>query len=53
MRSKHIVLVYHVPAQAITCGNFLEAENINFMVTFFYGFNEVEERIPLWEDLLL
>ncbi|KAF2589101.1 hypothetical protein F2Q70_00040381 [Brassica cretica] len=28
------------------------AENVNFTVTFVYGFNTIEERIALWEELV-
>lgn len=45
------VVVYKESAQVITCGFFLRSENINFTVSFVYGFNLVEERVTLWEEL--
>ena len=47
------VFVYSASAEAITCGIFIMAENINLTVTFAYGFNEVEARQSLWDELTL
>ncbi|CAA7041572.1 unnamed protein product [Microthlaspi erraticum] len=46
------VVIYSESAQQITCGISLEAENLNFTVTFIYGFNLLEQRTPLWADLV-
>ena len=46
------VVVYHESAQVVTCGFFLQQQNINLTVSFVYGFNLPEERVPLWEDLV-
>ncbi|VVB10332.1 unnamed protein product [Arabis nemorensis] len=45
-------MVYKVSAQAITCGIFVQGGNISMTVTFVYGFNSVEERQSLWEELV-
>lgn len=47
------VFVYSASAQAVTCGIFVMAENINFTVTFVYGSNDVEARKSLWNELSL
>ncbi|XP_018473666.2 uncharacterized protein LOC108844879 [Raphanus sativus] len=47
------VFVYSSSAQAVTCGIFIMAENVHFTVTFVYGFNEVEARKSLWNELSL
>lgn len=46
------VFIYKSSPQAVTCGVFLMAENVNFTVTFVYGFNTIEEWIALWEELV-
>lgn len=46
------VFIYKSSAQAVTCGIFLMAENVNYTVTFVYGFNKVAERLTLWEELV-
>ncbi|KAG2332029.1 hypothetical protein Bca52824_003209 [Brassica carinata] len=46
------VFICKASAQAVTCGIFLMAENINYTVTFVYGFNTVSERMVLWEELV-
>lgn len=46
-----IVTIYKASPQLITCGIFLQAEDVSFKVSFVYGFNQVEERRPLWEEL--
>lgn len=42
------MIIYNEFAQQITCGVFLEAENVSFTISFVYGFNLPEQRIPLW-----
>lgn len=46
-----IVTVYKASAQLITCGIFLQAEDVTFTVSFAYGFNQVEQRQSRWEEL--
>ncbi|KAG2299655.1 hypothetical protein Bca52824_036127 [Brassica carinata] len=46
-----MVTIYKASAQAVTCGIFIQAENINFTVSFVYAFNQPEERQALWEEL--
>lgn len=45
------VTVYQASSQAITCGIFISAENINFTVTFIYAKNMAEDRQELWREL--
>lgn len=45
------VTIYKASAQLITCGIFLQAEDVSFTVSFVYGFNQVEQIQALWEDL--
>lgn len=45
------VTVYKESAQLITCGIFIQAENISFTVYFAYGFNLPAQRLSLWEEL--
>lgn len=45
------VTVYQASSQAITCGIFISAENINFTVTFIYAKNLTEDRQELWREL--
>lgn len=47
------VLIYQASAHAVTCGIFIQAENVNLTVTFVYGFNQVEDRHSLWDELHL
>lgn len=35
----------------MTCGIFILAENLTLTVSFVYGYNQVEERRQLWEEL--
>lgn len=46
-----MMTLYQASAQAVTCGFFIAAENVNLTVTFFYAYNQVEEKRPLWEEL--
>lgn len=46
------LVVYKVSTPAITCGIFVQAENVSTTVTFVYGHNVVEERLSLWEELV-
>lgn len=36
----------------VTCGVFLPAGNVSLTISFVYGFNLVEERTTLWEELV-
>ncbi|CAF2110393.1 unnamed protein product, partial [Brassica napus] len=38
--------------RVVTCGIYLMAENVNFTVSFVYGFNTVLERKNLWEEMV-
>lgn len=46
------VFIYKTTEQAVTCGIFILAENINLTVTFVYGFNTAGERQMLWNELV-
>ena len=46
------VTIYQVSAQAVTCGIFILSESMSFTVTFVYGFNQVDRRSSLWEELV-
>ncbi|KAH0885456.1 hypothetical protein HID58_061552, partial [Brassica napus] len=46
------VFIYKSSAQVVTCGIYLMAENVNFTVSFVYGFNTVLERKNLWEEMV-
>ena len=46
------VTIYQVSAQTVTCGIFILSESRSFTVTFAYGFNQVEQRTSLWEELV-
>ncbi|KAG2255716.1 hypothetical protein Bca52824_075010 [Brassica carinata] len=46
-----IPTIYKSTAQAVTCGFYIPLENISVTVTFVYGFNAVEQRRALWEEL--
>ncbi|KAG7588702.1 Reverse transcriptase domain [Arabidopsis suecica] len=46
------VVVYQASSQMVTCGIFITAENVNLTVSFVYGFNQVDQRCPLWEELV-
>ncbi|XP_033143214.1 uncharacterized protein LOC117132596 [Brassica rapa] len=35
----------------VTCGVFILAQNLSLTVSFVYGFNQVEERQQLWDEL--
>ncbi|WZZ52528.1 hypothetical protein YC2023_052635 [Brassica napus] len=43
--------IYQSTPQAVTCGIFLLSENINLTVTFVYAYNQVEDKLQLWNDL--
>lgn len=47
------VFVYKASKQAVTCGIYIMAENINITVTFVYGLNVVAEREALWEEVVV
>ncbi|XP_024015937.1 uncharacterized protein LOC112089189 [Eutrema salsugineum] len=46
------VIIYQASAQAVTCGIFIASENVSLTITFVYGFNLVEDRHALWEELV-
>ena len=45
------VTIYQASPQVVTCGIFILAENLSLTVSFVYGFNQVEERQQLWDEL--
>ncbi|KAG2312978.1 hypothetical protein Bca52824_024535 [Brassica carinata] len=45
------VFIYKATEQAVTCGIYNMAENVNLTITFVYGMNLVGERQALWNDL--
>lgn len=47
------VFIYKASEQAVTCGIYIMAENVNITVTFVYGRNEVADRKALWEELIV
>lgn len=46
------VVVYKALAQMVTCGIFIEAGIISHTVSFVYGFNQVDQRQSLWEEMV-
>ncbi|KAF8110947.1 LOW QUALITY PROTEIN: hypothetical protein N665_0077s0010 [Sinapis alba] len=46
------MIIYNASSQSITCGVTILSQNLSFTVTFVYAFNQVEERISLWENLV-
>ncbi|KAG2290102.1 hypothetical protein Bca52824_049706 [Brassica carinata] len=47
------VFIYKATEQAVTCGIYIMAENVNLTITFVYGLNDVGDRHTLWNDLAL
>lgn len=45
------VTIYKASPQMVTCGIFILSQNLSFTVSFVYGFNQVDERQQLWDDL--
>ncbi|CAH2038637.1 unnamed protein product [Thlaspi arvense] len=45
------VFVYQSSAQAVTCGIFIQAQNVNLTITFVYGHNGTDLRRTLWDEL--
>ncbi|KAG5385047.1 hypothetical protein IGI04_036517 [Brassica rapa subsp. trilocularis] len=45
------VTIYQASPQVVTCGIFILADNLSLTVSFVYGFNQVEERQQLWDEL--
>ncbi|VVB09120.1 unnamed protein product [Arabis nemorensis] len=45
------LVIYQASAQLVTCGIFIPAQNVSLTVSFAYGFNLVEHRLSLWEEL--
>ncbi|CAN6933223.1 unnamed protein product, partial [Brassica oleracea] len=50
-RPNVLATIYKATTQTVTCGFFMPLENISLTVTYVYGFNEVERRRSLWEEL--
>ncbi|CAA7031785.1 unnamed protein product [Microthlaspi erraticum] len=46
------LVVYKETAQCVTCGIFLEAEQVSFTVSFVYAMNLRAERETLWSELV-
>lgn len=45
------VFIYRATEQAVTCGIYIMAQNLNLTITFVYGMNDVGDRQALWNDL--
>lgn len=45
------VFIYRATEQAVTCGIYIMAQNVNLTITFVYGMNDVGDRQALWNDL--
>lgn len=45
------VFIYQATAQSVTCGVHIPSKNLNFTVSFVYGFNLLEDRTSLWTEL--
>lgn len=45
------LVVYQSSAQLITCGIFIQSLSLSLTVSFAYGKNLPEDRLPLWEEL--
>ena len=45
------VTIYKATPQVVTCGIFILAENLSLTVSFVYGYNQVENRQELWNEL--
>ncbi|CAE6005964.1 unnamed protein product [Arabidopsis arenosa] len=45
------LVIYKSSEQLVTCGIFIQSQNLSLTVSFVYAHNLPEERLPLWEDL--